>query len=531
MTSTNTDTPQPQSAQPSTPDNRLTCSALPPQPVGLKRSRTPSDILPISPTPVQPLPPRPRRSWTRRSASWTPEEDEKLVQLVKKETAVPPSITASKTWSRVAAQLNNRTGKQCRERYLNQLRPGIRRDPWSPEEERILHEVHARIGNKWVAIAAQLPGRTDNCVKNHWNSMLRKRQRREAALQTAHKEPCISSKSNGVHAVQTQLLTPSTPASPSPVSPAVSTPLSVPLLNHDADRSRDAAFSMRTGYATPSGLSSVMDLAASSGVPSPYTASSPITPKRDVKLQISSLVAASNNEICNWGEGYFSKTELNAHQDPPLLTPNSDREIKIEMTHPPPTPEQTLVAHDTGGREQTQTQVDCSRKGEVMEECVTPAKSRTTVSRPLRRSSRLTAINEKEEIRRLECGPTGNEREHRKGHQKMRRLNDSVGNPLAALAMAASSVPPSPLTPESRFSATSRSRSASPDGRVRSVSDRLKDRGNSGGGCGSRPSTQSQAGNVGGAVGRKSRRLEHVVTPTTEAANKDRMENRGKKNA
>lgn len=87
----------------------------------------------------------------------------------------------SKTWSKIASQLPGRSGKQCRERWLNQLQPGIKKEAWNDEEERILHEAHGRLGNHWVAIAKLLEGRTDNCVKNHWNSMLRKRQRREKA--------------------------------------------------------------------------------------------------------------------------------------------------------------------------------------------------------------------------------------------------------------------------------------------------------------------------------------------------------------
>ena len=134
------------------------------------------------------VPPHPRRSWSRRSASWSPEEDSRLVELVHRETAGPPSLSAFKTWSRVASHMTNRTGKICCERYLNQFKSGIRRDPWSPEEERILHEAHTKSGNRRVSIAAPRPGRTDNCVQNHWKSMLRKRKRREAGLRAAKRD-------------------------------------------------------------------------------------------------------------------------------------------------------------------------------------------------------------------------------------------------------------------------------------------------------------------------------------------------------
>lgn len=248
-----------------------------------------------APSPLAPLPPKPlshsgirkhtscqpksqlphfnhnnRPQHSRRSASWTPEEDEKLRKLVTMHISRPPSITASNTWSRVASQLPRRTGKQCRERYLNQLRPGIKKDPWSPDEERILHDVHARLGNKWVAIAKHLPGRTDNCVKNHWNSMLRKRQRREAAIRVT--EQHFSAKLSQLNPPTSRIFNPHVSG------------LSTPYPQ----------------CATPSEMSSHINDFASSGVPSPFTVSSPITPRRDAKLQISSLIVPTGKEMLGW---------------------------------------------------------------------------------------------------------------------------------------------------------------------------------------------------------------------------------------
>jgi hypothetical protein len=105
------------------------------------------------------------------SAPWTPAEDRDLLKLV--------DIHGSKRWSHIAQLTNGRTGKQCRERWLNHLRPNIKKDEWSAEEERILAEGHAKLGTKWSSLAKLLPGRTENSIKNHWNATLRRKGRKK----------------------------------------------------------------------------------------------------------------------------------------------------------------------------------------------------------------------------------------------------------------------------------------------------------------------------------------------------------------
>jgi hypothetical protein len=82
-------------------------------------------------------------------------------------------------WSDLAAQLENRTAKQLRERWLHHVDPTITKKPWTPEEDQIIVAKQAEYGNKWVQIAQHLPGRTDGAIKDRWNTKLSRSPRRQ----------------------------------------------------------------------------------------------------------------------------------------------------------------------------------------------------------------------------------------------------------------------------------------------------------------------------------------------------------------
>ncbi|CAN8273756.1 unnamed protein product [Cochlearia groenlandica] len=110
-----------------------------------------------------------------KKGPWTAAEDETLAAYVRDHGEGNWNAVQKKTWLA-------RCGKSCRLRWANHLRPNLRKGSFTVDEERLIIQLHSQLGNKWSRMAAQLPGRTDNEIKNYWNTRLKRFQRQGLPL-------------------------------------------------------------------------------------------------------------------------------------------------------------------------------------------------------------------------------------------------------------------------------------------------------------------------------------------------------------
>ncbi|KAG6664698.1 transcription factor MYB4-like [Carya illinoinensis] len=166
-----------------------------------------------------------------KKGPWTTEEDQILMSFIQK--------YGHENWRALPKQAGLlRCGKSCRLRWINYLRPDIKRGNFSTEEEETILKLHEMLGNKWSAIAAKLPGRTDNEIKNVWHTHLKKRLNRNQA----NPEIILPTPTNHFNAL-----------SKSPSSSCLNLP------SHDLEFETDPSYTSLSPQTSSSDFSSVTD--------------------------------------------------------------------------------------------------------------------------------------------------------------------------------------------------------------------------------------------------------------------------------
>ncbi|XP_068331834.1 transcription factor WER-like [Pyrus communis] len=123
---------------------------------------------------------------------WTKEEDEILLDYIR--------VHGRGRWNRIPKVTGlRRSGKSCRLRWLNHLSPNVKRGDFSEEEEDLIIRLHNLLGNRWSLIAGRVPGRTDNQVKNYWNTHLYKKLNAIKKQQTPRKVAVVSTSKTTTH--------------------------------------------------------------------------------------------------------------------------------------------------------------------------------------------------------------------------------------------------------------------------------------------------------------------------------------------
>lgn len=108
---------------------------------------------------------------------FTPEEDKKLIDLVKSSKV--------QNWSEIALKLGGRNARQCRERWNNYLNPDLRTDPWTEEEDKLLMDKYRIHGTHWNKISKSFKNRSDNSIRNRWQLLVRHLEKRNNASNSA----------------------------------------------------------------------------------------------------------------------------------------------------------------------------------------------------------------------------------------------------------------------------------------------------------------------------------------------------------
>ncbi|KAG6495102.1 transcription factor MYB61-like [Zingiber officinale] len=187
-----------------------------------------------------------------RKGLWSPEEDEKLVEHIAK--------YGHGSWTSVPKLAGlQRCGKSCRLRWINYLRPDLKRGTFSQQEEDLIVQLHEVMGNKWSQIAARLPGRTDNEIKNYWNSCIKKKLVQSGINPSTHAVEAMCSDSSAPNSMN------HFPGNSEPLPPPVISPISntIPSTNFPGSQFELPS----SGVLFDSGILQWLDMLPNKGVP------------------------------------------------------------------------------------------------------------------------------------------------------------------------------------------------------------------------------------------------------------------------
>ncbi|CAN6310787.1 unnamed protein product [Urochloa humidicola] len=189
-----------------------------------------------------------------KRGAWSPEEDQRLVAYIRQH--------GHPNWRALPRQAGLlRCGKSCRLRWINYLRPDIKRGNFSADEEALIVRLHHELGNRWSAIAAQLPGRTDNEIKNVWHTHIKKRLDDDADADAAagdrpkqqkarsKSKPSAAAKKQAAAADTSEAFTAASPGLSSSVSSGVTTATESMAAVSSGDNAATTSASLQLGPA------------------------------------------------------------------------------------------------------------------------------------------------------------------------------------------------------------------------------------------------------------------------------------------
>jgi hypothetical protein len=131
-------------------------------------------------------------------AKWSNAEDEILIAVIQK--------NGPANWNQIAKNLNGRTGKQCRERWISKLSPQYTAEPWTSEEDETLLRIQSECGNRWARVRAALPSRSTIAIKNRWISLKRREVREGTPMRLLSEFPIFAIQDLADHQAEDEVM-------------------------------------------------------------------------------------------------------------------------------------------------------------------------------------------------------------------------------------------------------------------------------------------------------------------------------------